>query len=332
MPTLEEADAILAQWRDRLAAASRNISELSELPAYAAARRLGTGSGRLAAEVRQLTATMDELWQGVLLIGAALDRAERARQGSWLRRADEAAAEALAILTGLSITVDLAETPVLHRRLLAGPRATAVVTPETLLRTMETAFDRAREQLTRITEATATTGRLRTELNGMLGQVPPVFRDRLAAADQTDPLDTLDALNALVPIFAEAVRLNEALRSAGQELPSLQDTAAYQELSQWLARLEVTFKAGRVEGCRVGLVNWQALRDRVAGSLERREELAARYRAYRAKQRARRPDAPGLDALADAVKAALAAAPIDTEAAERALAAYEAALARETPV
>ena len=104
--TLEAVDAELAQWRQRLAAASRNVSELSELPEYSAVRVLTEGAGRLAEEARGVKATMDELWQGVLLIGAALDRAEQARKGgSRLWRGDEAAAEAMAVLRGPSITV-----------------------------------------------------------------------------------------------------------------------------------------------------------------------------------------------------------------------------------
>jgi len=79
-PSLAQVDAALAAWRDRLAAASRNVAELSELPEFmalkAAARSgpvaTGTGAGRVVA-------TVDELWQGVLLLGEALGRAETAR-------------------------------------------------------------------------------------------------------------------------------------------------------------------------------------------------------------------------------------------------------------
>lgn len=321
MPTPAEVDAALAQWRERLAAASRNISELSELPSYAAARRLTDGTGRLADEARQLAATMDELWHGLLLIGATLDQAEQARRSAaWPRRPDQALARAMAILTGESITVDLADTPVLHRRLLAGPRATAVVSPQTLLQTMEAAFDSARERLIRITDTTGMIGRRRTELDGMLAHLPPLFRDRLAAAEQADPLDTLDALTGLVPVFSEAVRMDDALRVAERSLTDVRGTAAWAELADWLARLRATFTAGRVEGCRVGLCNWRVLRDCWA-------DLAARYRARRAQQQATRPDVPALGALAEAAKAALTSLPIDTERAKRALAAYERALA-----
>jgi len=89
--TLEAVDAELERWRRQLAAASRNVSELSELPEFGAARAAALGIGRLADEARGLVATMDELWQGVLLIGGALDRAEQARRGSRLWRGDEAA-------------------------------------------------------------------------------------------------------------------------------------------------------------------------------------------------------------------------------------------------
>ncbi len=86
--TLDQADAALAQWRERLAAASRNVVELSELPAYLALKARPQ-AGRTGEAAAALVATMDELWQGVLLIGAAIDRAAAARSsGSRLWRGE----------------------------------------------------------------------------------------------------------------------------------------------------------------------------------------------------------------------------------------------------
>lgn len=365
--TLEAVDAELAQWRQRLAAASRNVSELSELPEYSAVRVLTEGAGRLAEEARGVKATMDELWQGVLLIGAALDRAEQARKGgSRLWRGDEAAAEAMAVLRGPSITVDLVETPVLHRRLLGGARASATVTPDMLLMTMDAAFDRVRASLGRITEATGRAAALQARLAAAAARAPGQgFEARLLAACAPDPLDRLEALEALASDVdagvASAERANAALEAAQAAASALRgsadqalaasaacraavagplpaiDEAALQELGAWLERLRRTLEAGRVEAYGMGLANWQALHARVkaeiqalaqaAGSgLARRDELVARLGAYRAKHRAR--SVSGLEALAAAATAAVGAVPMELAAAGRALADYEAALGR----
>ncbi len=364
-PTLEAVDAALAQWRDRLAAASRNVSELSELPEFSVASQAGSGSGRVAEAARGLVATMAELWQGVLLIGAALDRAEAARtRGSRLWRGEEAATEAMGILHGPSVTVDLSDTPVLHRRLLAGPRATATVSPETLLQTMEVAFDRAREQFERITQATARADALQARLSAAVAALPPgPLAAQVAAATLPDPLDRLEAMETLRPAVdaasAEFERGRAGLQAARSALAALSDadartkaaaercrlavtvplppaSAALPELAAWLDRLAATLAAGRLQACAIGLANWLALHDRVAAdtaalstaasaALARRDELHGRLGVLRAKHRAR--PATNAGPAASAAVAALDHEPADLDAAAAALTAYQAALA-----
>ncbi len=306
MPSLEQVDAELLRWRDRLAAASRNVSELSELPDFGAARSAASGTGRLAEEARGLVATMDELWQGVLLIGAALDRAEQARQsGSRLWRGEEAARQAMDILEGASITVDLSETPVLHRRLLAGPRATVTVTPGTLLQTMDTAFDRARESLARVTQCVAQAAAVHARLEAALASlpVPAELAQQLAAALLPDPLDRLDALNRLAPAIeaaaATAARARHGIEAARAQVAVLQqlaadarakaaacrtavaavlppdDAAGLADLQAWLERIGHTLDSGRVEACLVGLAKWQNLHDRLMGQYQALSDAAA---------------------------------------------------------
>ncbi len=375
--TLEAVDRALEQWRDRLAAASRNVSELSELPEYAATRAASGGTGPMGELARSMIATMDELWQGVLLIGAALDRAEQARRGgSRLWRAEEAAAAAMAILSGASISVDLVDTPVLRRRLLGGPRETVTVSPETLLATMDAAFDRVRATVSSIGEAEARAAalqaRLSAALSTALGGLPDAdaWRSRLQDALLPDPLDRIGALESLAAVLDPAVAVlkgvDARLVSNGQALQGLRaaadraaeaaercraacrtalpavDATAIAALSGWLDRLRATRAAGRLDACAVGLGNWQVLHNRAATewraleeaatqALARRAELVARLGAYRAKHRSRREagvEATGLPVLETAAKAAVNAAPIDLDAASKALMDYEAALAR----
>jgi hypothetical protein len=316
--TLDEADAELAGWRVRLAAASRNVSELSELPDFTAVRAAAGGSGRIAEEARSLAATMDELWQGVLLIGAAMDRADQARKaGSRLWRAEEAAQQVMAILKGPSVTVDLADTPVLHRRLLAGPRATAVVSPDALLQTMDAAFDRAREHLARIADAAGRVASLRARLAGAIAGLPAPasFAAQLDGMGQPDLLDRLDALEVLAAAVdaatATAVRARAALAAARQALSTLQaaaaraeavcascraavrsslpagDDAALRELAAWLGRIGRTLDTGRAEACLVGLTSWRMLHDRLDAAIRAQAEAATSSLARRDDLRAR---------------------------------------------
>ncbi len=326
MSAPDDVEAEFKAWRDRLAAASRNVSELSELPEYGAVRAIAAGAGRLAEEARGLVATMDELWQGVLLIGGALDRAERTRGGGGrLWRSDALGEDALQILRGPSITVDLAETPVLHRRLLGGPRTTAAVSPETLLRTMDAAFDRAREQLARITDTAAEAAALKARLAAVVGRLPATtgLAARLAAADAPiqadgqprDPLDRLDALQALAPVVDAAAQAFDKARSGVEaaqramtalraeadradaaaaastaavaaRLPAA-DPGAPRELAAWLDRIGRTLAAGRTDATLLGLANWQALHERVAADVRSRGDAASAALARRDELRAR---------------------------------------------
>ena len=319
--TLDQVDAELAAWRDRLAAASRNVSELTELPEFAAARAAAGGSGRSAEVARGLVATTDELWQGVLLIGGVLDRAQQARKnGSRLWRAEELAQGVLAILRGPSIKVDLADTPVLHRRLLAGPRATAVVSPDTLLQTMDAAFDRAREDLARMAEATARLTALRARVTAALARLPTpdAFAQRLAAAEALpDPLDRLDAIEGLAAAvdtaLAAADRARSGLAAARQDLAALQDEAAKAEaviascraaivpavppadgnavleLAAWIDRIGHTLTTGRADAVVIGLANWRAQLVRTAEAIRAAADTAAGRLARLEDFRARLP-------------------------------------------
>jgi hypothetical protein len=249
-----------------------------------------------------------------------LDRAEQARKaGSRLWRADEAAREALDILRGASIKVDLNDTPVLHRRLLAGPRNTAIVSPEMLLHTMGTAFDRARDDISRIADAAARTTALRSRIAQSMATLPAQesFAARLAAADVPDALDRLEALEALATDIDAALtaieRARMGLDAARRDLTTLQDetakaetvfadchaaitcaapgpdTAAVRELAAWLDRIGGTLAAGRTEAVMIGLANWQAQRAQTQAAIRAVADAAAARLGRLADVRARLP-------------------------------------------
>ena len=302
-PSLAQVDAALAAWRDRLAAASRNVAELSELPEFTALKAAArTG----AAEAGRIVATVDELWQGVLLLGEALDRAEAARAAAtrlWMPASLDAVTQ---VLDGPSINVALGTSPVLHRRLLGQAADTAKVSPGQLLATMEGAFDNARTLLTRISTAAeasaALRARLQSAVDGLAAENRPDAPDlaaRLASCSASNPLAALDELEALRPAVdaastaaaasragrAQAAQALATARTRLAHLAELQAAAAQAvakaaplvagspppgptadaaELPGWLDRLARTLDAGRAEAFGVGLASWHALADRVA--------------------------------------------------------------------
>jgi hypothetical protein len=303
--SLEEADAALAQWRARLAAASRNVVELSELPAFLALKAR-PATGRTAEATRGLIATMDELWQGVLLIGGAIDRAAAARAtGSRLWRGEEAATDALAILEGESIEITTADLPVLNRGLLASARPAIRVTPQRLLEAMEHAFERAKVSVDSLAQARERCMAARAELDAMLASLAAggwageaEARAGLDAAQaETDPLGAIERIAALRPPLAAATqaraaagreleaarselavlaslrqRLDAALtacRAATDADPEIPDPAEAAELAGWLDRLTRTLGSGRIDAFGVGLARWRDLAGKVRGDCER---------------------------------------------------------------
>ena len=219
-PPLAKVDAALADWRVRIAAASRNVAELSELPEFAALKAAGRAGNGTAADAR-LVATVDELWQGVLLLGEALSRAEAARAAAarlWMPGDLDAVTQ---VLDGPSIGVRLGESPVLHRRLLGQITETAWVSPAQLLATMEAAFDSARLLLTRIATAREQHAALRATLSTSVQELAregrpeaPDLAARLDGCTASDPLAALDELEALRPEIGAACAAMAAAQAA----------------------------------------------------------------------------------------------------------------------
>ena len=246
--SLAQVDAAIAAWRDRLAAASRNVAELSELPefmALKAAARSGAGAG----EAGRIVATVDELWQGVLLLGEALGRAEAARAAGarlWMPGSLDAVMQ---VLDGPSIAVALGSSPVLHRRLLGQASDVARVSPAELLVTMEGAFDSARTLLARISTAAeagaALRARLQAAVDGLAAENRPEAADlaaRLASCPVSDPMAALDALEAL-RLAVDAASAAAAASRAGRAQAAQALAAARTRLAH-LAELQA--KAAQV--------------------------------------------------------------------------------------
>ena len=235
-PTLAGVDQALAAWRTRLAAASRNVAELSELPEFITLKSAARSDPAGAPEAQRLVATVDELWQGVLLLGEAISRAEAARAAATRLWMPASLAAVVQILDGPSIGIALGASPVLHRRLLGQAADTAWVSPNRLLETMEAAFDAARTSLARISTARDTQAALRASLSAavdsLAGEGRPeaaALAARLAGCNASDPLTALTQLEALRPDI-DAATFSAAQASAAR-------SRATQSLNQARARL-----------------------------------------------------------------------------------------------
>lgn len=319
--SLAEVDAALAAWRGRLAAASRNVAELSELPefmALKAAERAGA-----AAAGGRVVATVDELWQGVLLLGEAIARAEAARAAAtrlWMPGGLDAVTQ---VLDGPSVGIKLGESPVLHRRLLGQAAETAWVSPGRLLETMEAAFDSARALLARVATARERQAALRATLSAAVESLArdarpeaPGLAARLDGCTAAEPLAALDKLEALRPAIdaacaamagAQAARMQAgqamlAARTRLAQLAAIQAQAAQaadqaavlvagpipsgplaqaSELPGWLDRLQRTLDAGRLEATMAGLASWGMLAGQVAAGWQAVLDQAAAALALR---------------------------------------------------
>ena len=154
----------LAMWRGRLAAMSRNVSDLDDEAAgpSCAGLRLrirsvvepsGTPVSAINltdAEARTWGAVRGELWECIRLVGGALDRAEQAGRTTWPWQREQAADTACTILdTGL-VELSLADVPVLRRGLLGGSTDKMQLTLDAMLDVMEKAFERGKTTLGRL--------------------------------------------------------------------------------------------------------------------------------------------------------------------------------------
>ena len=210
--TTDEVEQAIIAWRGRLGAASRNVVELSELPEFLSVKerlRRNALDGRTRDEARDLVAAMDELWQGVLLIGSTLNSADEARKRGLrgLFRTAAGTDEAAAILTGDSVELAVTDTPVLGRSLLGGTQSQCKVSLERLLTTMIAAFDKAKDTLARIgsgeADAKAAVAALRAEVAALVG-TGWTGADAVAAnLPDIEKLASSDPLGAIERIAAE---------------------------------------------------------------------------------------------------------------------------------
>jgi hypothetical protein len=160
----KDIERSLSEWRAKLAAMSRNISDLGDLvdtPECVGIKlRMkskpeapGARPNLTNAQARAWLATRDELWACVKLVGDAIDRADHAVKDVWPWQLDAAVAEATKILESEAIELQTADVPVLRRSLLGGSHEVMRLTLSRMMDVMGEAFERGKQVLTALASA-----------------------------------------------------------------------------------------------------------------------------------------------------------------------------------
>jgi predicted nucleic acid-binding Zn-ribbon protein len=155
---LDEVDRDLADWRQKLTAASNNVMELIDSLTY---RRL-MGQVGIAVDLQGTTrdqvlpalSALNELWHSFALVSDVLDRSNAVRKGiNKLFPSQEKMQEIDQLLNGPSVKLPSIKTPLAQRGLLTPAEISQTVTPQRLLEAMVTAFDTAKQVLLAVDEA-----------------------------------------------------------------------------------------------------------------------------------------------------------------------------------
>jgi hypothetical protein len=245
--TVEQIDAALASWTNRLAAIAENLLELQADPTYKALTGAGsTGIPLAGATSARVTATLGPMplvFDHFALLHATVQRAATLRERlPTLFGVDAKLAEIEAILLGRSIELPAPDLSLSQRTLIAPLHPLQRVSLEELLEPMVRAFAAARDSV-------AAVGRAGEELVGAIARseeqlrwfatqsaAPAVaLKEAMQTLDQirntaaTDPLGSLALLNtSLLPALAQIgkrveadARLSEAIHAAGRQLDEL---------------------------------------------------------------------------------------------------------------
>ncbi len=227
--TLDEIDNLLADWQAKLSVASNNLLELDALTTYK--RLSGAGNlppaklaGTTLSRVQPALDAVTELWTSLQALNDVVARATEMRKAIprlWV--SDSALRAIYEVLTGPSIKLSAAVTPLAQRGLLSVPEQHTTMTPTDLLALMSSTFEPAKRV---ILEVDAAWTRLEPELaaceseartlqsiGDLLGEsaLPELVavRQRLAASQllvQSDPLGVTTNLAQGIKPLLQAVR------------------------------------------------------------------------------------------------------------------------------
>jgi DNA repair exonuclease SbcCD ATPase subunit len=153
---LIDATALLATWRQRLAAISANTNELSEAESTKRIRikaREGRYRGPTLQRAEQAIALISSLRDDYLLLAGLVDEAAQAHQGGLFTSRESRDEKVVALLCSPSIARSAGLVPLEKRTLLGAANQHDQITPEQLLQLMQDEFENARDLLCRIDAA-----------------------------------------------------------------------------------------------------------------------------------------------------------------------------------
>jgi hypothetical protein len=204
---LSNFDKEMQTWKSRFASASRNISEMGELPEFTGlqnAVRQNKLKGQTLITAKALLSSMEELWAGILMISPILDEADGLRKTATGIFGDKKnMLTAWDLIHAPSIEIPSEKTPVLARTLTGNLSGVAQkVTLEALLNEMDKAFERAKVSLIEVDnakEAMVTRINNLTELNREIELMSPdeskAIKERISVILSTtgfeDPVGSL---------------------------------------------------------------------------------------------------------------------------------------------
>jgi len=235
--TLQQIDAALAAWNNRLASVADNLLELQAEPTY----QVLTGSGGMTkmvlsgaskARVDPALGAMRIMFEQFGLLHGTIDEAVKIRSGlPALFGGDQKMAEIEKLLFGKSIQLPAVDIPLEQRSLLSGVRSAQCLTAEELLEPMTRSFAAARDaviavcnanaglaagianaeaQMQALETATGSSAALK-DANRILQEI----RDKL----HTDPLGAMEDLTTQVqPLLAKVAQMVAAVEEVKRKI------------------------------------------------------------------------------------------------------------------
>jgi hypothetical protein len=155
---LAQVDRLLNDWKYKVDAASQNLLDLDDLPAYQ--RVTGTGNppssltGITQQRIGEALTAIDQLFDDLQLLTNLLDRVKQLRQQlPSLFISDESLQEIYHLLTGNSIQLPSIQTPLSQRNLLSPNQQLQAISPAELLDRMTCMFTIARDAFVAVNTA-----------------------------------------------------------------------------------------------------------------------------------------------------------------------------------
>ncbi len=146
---LPQIDRLLADWRQKVAAANQNLLDLYDLPAYQRVQGMGTPTnltGITQQRVDVALTAIDCLFEDLELLTRTIDRTSKLRQElPALFISDDRLEEIYQLMMGASIQLPCIQTPLAQRDLLSSSSQVQKISPTALLDRMVSAFTIARD-------------------------------------------------------------------------------------------------------------------------------------------------------------------------------------------